>query len=118
LIGAGDVPEIRKIAALLGLRRLDGAIVAVEEDAFVVGLFDERQPAAVPRKAGELLDEIRLAEFFEGGNPGDFFRGQPHLSRPSATGRATLAFEKDRHDDKDNAPRRFRQDHGRVIALR
>lgn len=91
------IPSIRKIAALLRLDRLHRAIVAFEENAFAGGLVFQRQPVPALIQARELLNEIELAHFFECRESGNFLPGQPHLSRPPATGRAALAFKKNRH---------------------
>jgi hypothetical protein len=44
-----------------------------------------------------LLDEFVFADALEHGKPGDFRIRQTHLSRPAATGRATLTFEENGH---------------------
>jgi hypothetical protein len=97
LFEAREFPKIGKLAALLRLDRLDGAIAALKKNAGAVRLFQQREAATIPTQAGELLDEIVLAHAFERGEPGDFSSRQTHLSRPATAGRATLTFEKNRH---------------------
>jgi hypothetical protein len=47
----------------------------------------------------EVLNEIVFDQASKRGDPGDFLRGQPHLPGPTATGRATLAIVKNRHNE-------------------
>lgn len=54
----GMTPEIRKIAALLRLHRLHGAVVSVEKDACPVGFLLQGQSTPVVGETGELLDEL------------------------------------------------------------
>ena len=103
---AGKIPEVREIAALPGLDRLDRAVVPVEKNAFAVGFFDQAQSAAIMPQARELLDEIVLGHLLECREAPDFFFGQPNLPRPAAAGRATLAFVKNRHAADYPAARR------------
>jgi hypothetical protein len=93
----GNIPEVRKIAALLRLDVLNGAIVAFQKNAAAVRFFLQRQSAAIPSHPGELLDEIGFADALDCGEPGNFFIRQTHLSRPAAAGRATLTLIKNRH---------------------
>jgi len=97
LLEAGKVPEVRKIAALLRLDGLHGAVFAVEKNAFAVWFFLQGQPAPVLPETGEILDEFVFADALERGEPRDFFIRQTHLPRPAAAGRAALAFIKNRH---------------------
>ena len=111
LVGAGKIPQVGEITALLRLHRLDGAIIAVQENAFMIVFLEQGQAAAVPGQARELPDEIVGSHVFERCDAGDFVRRQPHLPRPATTGGATLAFEEDGHAGEDNADGGFRQDH-------
>jgi hypothetical protein len=94
---AWKIPEIRKIAALLRLDRLHGAIFAVEKNALTILFFLQGKSATIPAQPRKLLDEIIFADTFKRGEPRDFFVPQTHLPRPAATGRATLAFVKNWH---------------------
>lgn len=97
LFEAWEIPEIGKIAALLGLHGLDGAIVAGEKNAFAVRLVLERESLSIGAQAGEFLDEIEFGDALELREQGDFGVGQADLTGPSAAGGATLAFVKNRH---------------------
>ncbi len=97
LFRSGKIPAVGKIPALLGFDRLDGAIVAVQKNAFVVGLVLQGQAGAIASQPRESLNEFILAQALESGQPRDFTFLQPDLSRPAAAGRATLAFQKNRH---------------------
>ena len=94
---AGKVPEIWKLAALLRLYRLHGAVLAFEKNASAVGLLPEREAAAVGAQLGKLLNELVLAHTLEHRKPRDLGVVQQHLPRPAATGRAALTFEENRH---------------------
>ena len=97
LLKAGKIPQIRKIAALLRLDGLHGAVIAVQKNATAVLLFLQGQSATIPAQSRELLDEVSLAHTLKRGEPRDFLIRQAHLTRPAAAGRATLAFIKNRH---------------------
>lgn len=94
---AREVPEIRKVPALLRLDRLDAAIDALEKNTFAIGFFLEREIPPAGGEAGEALDKIVLGQVEERGKPADFFIAQSHLTWPSAAGGAALAFIEDRH---------------------
>jgi hypothetical protein len=96
----GEIPKIRKIAALLRLHRLNRAVVASEENALPVGLVPQGQSAPVCAQPRVSLDEFVLAELEEGGEARDGLIIQPHLSGPPATGGAALAFVENRHAGK------------------
>ncbi len=98
LLEAGKVPAVRKIPALLRLHGLNRAIVALEEDAFAVWFFLQRQSAAVVAQPHEALNEVVLAQTLERGEPGDFRFRHAHLPGPATAGGATLAFVEDRHN--------------------
>ena len=91
------VPQVRKIAALPGLDRLNGTIVAFKKNALAVWLLHQSQPTVILSQAGEPLDKIELAHLLERGEACDFLIAQTHLPRPAAAGRAALAFVKNRH---------------------
>ena len=97
LLKAGKIPQIRKIAALLRLDGLHGAVIGVQKNATAVRLFLQGQTATIPAQPSELLDEVGLAHAIERGEPRNFLIRQAHLTRPAAAGRATLAFIKNRH---------------------
>ena len=97
LLKAGKIPQIRKIAALLRLDGLHGAVIAVQKNATAVLLFLQGQSATIPAQPSELLDEVSLVHALECGEPRGFLIRQAHLTRPAAAGRATLAFVKNRH---------------------
>lgn len=69
----GMTPEIRKIAALLWLHRLDGAVVSLEKDACSVGFLLQGQSTPVVCEAGELLDELVPGQPEEHGEAVDLF---------------------------------------------
>src|SRR5258706_3706244 len=92
---AREVPQVRKIPALLRLHGLNGTVVATEEHTFAVGLLIERQAAPIFCGPGKAPDELDFAETGERGEARDLPLVQPHFSRPSATGSATLTFVED-----------------------
>src|SRR6185503_1417732 len=97
---AGEVPQVRKIPALLRLHRLNGAIVAVEKDAFAAGFLFERQAAAIFSETGEALNKLNFAHTFERRHPRNLSVHQPDFPRPSAAGGATLTFVEDGHEGR------------------
>ena len=97
LLEAGEVPQVWKIAALLRLDGLHGAVFAVEKNTLAIRFLLQGQPATVLPETGETLDEFIFADALERGEPRDFLIRQTHLPRPAAAGRATLAFVKNRH---------------------
>ena len=72
---AGKIPEVRKFFALLRLDGLDGAAFACQKNARAIWLLLERQSAAIPTQAGELLDKIFFAQLLERREPRDFLVG-------------------------------------------
>jgi hypothetical protein len=96
-VGGGVSPQVRKVPALLRLHRLDGAVVAHEEDACAAGFFLQGQSAPIVCESREPLDEVVLAQLLERGQARDFVIGQPDLTRPAAAGRATLAIVENGH---------------------
>ncbi len=94
LLEAGEIPKVWKIAALLRLHGLRGAIVAGQENAAAIGFFQQRQAAPVLSQSRKILDEFTFAHALERGEPGDFLIRQTHLSRPAAAGGASPAFVK------------------------
>jgi hypothetical protein len=97
LLEAREIPQVRKVTALLWFYGLHGAMLALEEDTFTVGLVHQGESAPVAAQPRELLDELAFAQATEGGEAGDFSLRERHLSRPAAAGGATLAFMKDWH---------------------
>jgi len=89
---AGEVPFVWEIVALARFYGLHGAITPVEEDAFAVGLFDERESVAVLAQAGVLLDEIALGDAEERGERSDLGLVDLYEARPAAAVRAALAL--------------------------
>ena len=94
---AGKFPEVRKITALLRLHGLYGAVVALQKNAPTVRLFLQGQTTTIPAQPCELLDEFVFADALERGEPCYFLIRQTHLTRPAATGRATLTFKENWH---------------------
>lgn len=92
-----EIPQVWKVAALLRLHGLNRAVFAIEKDTFAVGLILQRQSLTIMAQLQKLLNKIELAHLLERGEPGNFLLGQTHLTRPAATGRATLTFIKNRH---------------------
>jgi hypothetical protein len=82
---------------LLGFDRLNGAVIALQEDAFSIGSFYQGQPAPIRAQARIGLDKIKFGKAEETRQIGDFRVRELHLPRPPATGRAALAFIKNRH---------------------
>src|ERR1051325_8665488 len=99
LLETGEIPEIRKIPALLRLHRLHGAIVAVEKNALAVWLVRQRQADSIAGEPGELLNELHLAHDLERREARDLGIPQAHLPRPATASRATLALMEDRHGE-------------------
>lgn len=97
LFEAWKIPEIGKVPALLGFHRLDGTLIAHEELALTVGLFQQRQALSVRTKPGVMLDEFGFMQAEIGSDTRQFHIGQTDLARPAATRRASLAFVENRH---------------------
>jgi len=94
---ARKTPKIRRLAALRGLHRLHGAIIALEEDAFSMRLFHERQAAPVNGRPGEFLGECKFSQPFEDGQVRDPAFLEPDFARPPATGGAALTLVEHGH---------------------
>lgn len=97
LFETGKIPQVRKVTALLWFHRLHSAVFSFEEDAFAVGFVDQCQAVSIGSETRVLLDEIKLAQAFMCGQPGNFRVRQTHLSRPATAGGTALALEKNRH---------------------
>lgn len=93
----GEIPEIRKITALLRLDRLHRAVVALEKNTFAVRLVLQCQSLSIMAQVQERLDKIELAHSLEFRQTTDLCVGQAHLSRPPTAGGASLTFVKNRH---------------------
>jgi len=100
--GAGEIPEIGEIAALLRFDGLHGAVAVFEKNAFAIRFFREGEAAPVLRQSGKLLDEIEFAQAAKFRQARDFHLRQAHLSGPATAGRAPLTFEENRHNRKRN----------------
>lgn len=87
---AGEVPLVGEAAALVRLDRVDAAGVAIEHDALVVFLFEERKALAVHAQAGVLIDEVTLAHAKVGGDGADLILLQAHVAGPLAACRAAV----------------------------
>jgi len=87
----GEVPCVRKAAALVGFDGLDLAILAVEKNAGAVGLIDQGKTTTVGAKAGVCSDELGLLHFQERGDGGDLFFGNFYVPRPAAAVGAAFA---------------------------
>ena len=94
---AREVPQIWKVTALLRFDGLHSTIISVEKNTFAVGFIHQGQSAPVGPETGIFLNEVEFAQLFKRGEPRDFSFAQSHLSRPAATGRASLAFVKNWH---------------------
>jgi hypothetical protein len=95
---AREVPEVRKIPTLLGLYGLNAAIVPIEEDAGTVGIFVQGKATAILGESREFLDERDFVHAFKRSEPSDLAIVQAHLTRPSTTGGAALAFVEHGHE--------------------
>jgi len=78
------------------LHDLDRAVDPVEEDAFAVGLVDERQPVPLRAEPGVALDEIVLGKAEKSRDCSDVRIVQAHEAGPAAAVAASLAFIPDR----------------------
>ncbi len=67
LFKAGKVPEIRKIAALFRLHRLNRTVVAFEKNTFATGLVLQGKSLAIMPQVKKRLDKLDFAQTFEGG---------------------------------------------------
>lgn len=94
---SGEIPDVREVSALLWLHRLNRAFRAIEEDAFAVHFLNERQALPVLPDPGIGLDKPLFRHPFKLSHLADFVVGDLDLSGPPTTGRAALAFIKDRH---------------------
>jgi hypothetical protein len=97
---AREVPKIGKGPALSRFYQLNAAVVSFEEDAFAVRLVLERESLAISSEPSKLLNEIPLGNCEESRDRANLAVCQTNLSRPTAAGRATIAFVEDRHDAK------------------
>ena len=100
LLEPGEVPQVRKVAALLRLDGLHRAVVALKEDALAILLVLQRQTEPGAIEPRELLDELVLAQPLELRQPRDLGVSQTHLTRPPTTGGATLTFVEDGHSNR------------------
>jgi hypothetical protein len=94
------IPQIRKVAALLWLYGLHGAVISLQKYTLLIGFFLQNEPPPVLPQARKLLNEVMLAYLQKSRETGDLVVGQSHLSRPSAAGGAALALVKNRHDEE------------------
>jgi len=115
---AGKIPKIREVAALLGLHRLDGAIIADQELTFAIRLFKQRQTFAIRTHPRMAFDELRFAHVEVRRNLRNLGIGQPYLSRPATTRRAPLTFVENRHAgiSRINAPLRNAEARSAAVA--
>ena len=91
LAPAGEIPFVRKVAALGGFYGVDGAVDPVEEDAFAVGFLGEGEAGAVFPEGGEAVDEIVGVKCKKGCDFGDFVFFEHDFSGPAAAVCASLA---------------------------
>ena len=101
LFKAGKTPEIRKIPALLRLDRLDGALNSIKKKTFAVFLFNQRKAVSVTSQLGEALDELVLGNSLVRRQPPNLLFTHAHVTRPTATRCASLAFVIDWHQAED-----------------
>jgi hypothetical protein len=71
LLEAGEVPQAGKVATLLRLHGLNGAIIADEEFAFAIGLLQKRKPLAIRTKPRVPFNELRLTQTKMRGDAGN-----------------------------------------------
>lgn len=90
-------PQVRKIQALPRFDLLHLTGTTDQENTGPVCLFLQRQSLAIQPQPGVALDEHGLIESQMRREAVDLQVGQLNLSRPPATGGATLAFPKNRH---------------------
>ena len=88
---AGEVPGVGEVAALLGFRRLDPAVLPVEKDAGPVRLIDQGKTATIGAEAGVALDEIILGQPKVVGDGRDLGLGDFDVAWPAAAVGAALA---------------------------
>lgn len=81
---------------MVRLHDLDRAVNAVEEDAFAVGLVDERQPVPLRAQPGVLLNKIVLGNAEKSRDGGDVRIVQTDEAGPTAAVSTSLAFIPDR----------------------
>lgn len=91
LAPTGEVPAVRKASALVGFDRMNAARIAIQHDALVVGLFDQRETLPVGSQAGEASDELGFGESEKRGDARDFRVLQADVAGPFAACRAALA---------------------------
>jgi hypothetical protein len=111
-------PQIRKIPALLGLNDLNGAVIAVQENARAIGLFLQGQPSTIFGQARESLDEIMFVQFQKLREPSDLGFCQAHLPRPATAGCATLTLVKDRHGGTIPGKRAYAKEQAWTLRIR
>jgi hypothetical protein len=87
-----EVPQVWKISTLLRLDWLNRAAVPLQKDAFSRWLVHEGQPLPVQPQFRITLNKVVLADTEMRGHSGYLSLRDAYLTRPAATGRATLAF--------------------------
>lgn len=97
LFKAGEVPQIRKITALLRLHGLHGTVVAFEKNALTIGLLRQRKAAAILPQSCVTLNELVLRDQLQICHPGNLAVAKTYLARPPTTGGASLTFMEDWH---------------------
>ena len=92
------IPAIGKIGALFGFKRLNRAVIPIQEDAFTIGFIHERESLTIVSQAGIPLDEAIFIHLKVNGQTGDFTRIDIDVTWPATAGGATLTLIVDRHD--------------------
>ena len=91
LAPTGEIPTIGETGALVRLDRINPAGIAIEHDALVSGLLDERKPLPVAAQTGVSIDELLDCQVEIRGDVNDFMCLQSHIPRPFAAGGTALA---------------------------
>jgi hypothetical protein len=99
ILKPGEIPKIRKIAALLRFHRLNAATASLQKDALPVLLVFECQALAVLTKAREFVDESGFFGPEMPADPGDLLAREGNVPGPTATGGTPLAFVKGGHNN-------------------
>jgi len=97
---ARKIPAVGKVAALLRLDGLHGAIAAMQENAFAAGFVLQRKTAPILAQSCVMLNEIEFVQPEKFCEARDFVVSQLHLPRPAAALRAADAFVMNGHERK------------------
>jgi|SRR6185437_11355235 len=92
-------PVVGKFLALLRLHGMDETRVALQENARVVVALFKRKPGPVVAKTRMSLNEILFAQTQKCRELSRIITDEPDLTRPAATGSASLALKVEFHVD-------------------